>query len=303
MGALAEGITTMRSAAQGFDTLCDPTSTLSSGCSLCEKVVSDRSLCGRASRELPALGEMLVRARRSYADSLVLIEKGAKSGLEGLPTVKKKVEEKHGQSVVAHLERFTRFLGEVDDQLNSLERTCVYAGQRAVQLGQTCQRHRGFKSAAGGLLLFSGCFVFMVAVAAVVGRRNLNKTISAAAKSSNKMAALMGGLPPVNAGLTGGVVAVLGARATSNATTHSRLAFSFQKLEKRMGEQTAALQALRTRFQRLSRSVESVAVHFRIQAVVGGVDPAVWRELSEWVDVYEGFLRSLLKKTAGIPAA
>lgn len=302
MGALVDGIATLRSSAQSLEGLCNPTSTLSAGCSLCERVVSEYNPCRRVTRELPALGEMLVRAKRLHTETMGFIEKSATLGIDGVVTLREKVQEKHSHTVVVHLERFSKFLREVDEQLSLLERYCSAAESRARQMGQTCLRHRGYKSAVGGLLVFSGCFAIMMAVAAVASRRNVSKSISTAAKASGRMSELVRGLPPVNTGLTGGVATVLGARATSSATEHSRLASSFQKLSSRMAEQTSVIQALRTRFQRLVRAAEAVTVLFRVQGVVGGLDDAVWSELQGWIKTYETFM-GLLKKSVNIYAA
>ncbi|GMH42538.1 hypothetical protein BSKO_10457 [Bryopsis sp. KO-2023] len=293
MGGLVDDILNLRVATAALSSLCDPTQVLSSGYSLCETVVSEYSLCGRATRELPALGEMLVRGKRTYSEAMGFIQKGSKANLESVKGFRRKVEERHPQTIIAHLERFLKFLTEVDDRLGALEKCCRGVEQRASQLGETCWKHRGLKSAAGGFLLVSGCFALVMAVAAVATRR----TDVAASKASEGMAALMGRVQPMNTGLSGGLAAVLGARASSNAAAHARLSTSFRKLSERMREQTAAVRTLATRFQRLVKATESVLVLFRVQGVVGSLDQAVWVELLEWVDVSNAFFLQLVKET------
>lgn len=293
----------LRSASEGVRFELEPSSVLASGYALCGKVNNEQQLCGKASRQLPALGELLVRAKAAHSELLTVMEKGAKSGLDALPALRRKVEDRHSQSVISHLEKFYRFVNAVDSQLSQLETQCHSASARAAYLGDTCSRHKGFKTAAGSLLLFSGCFALMMAAAAIVSRKNLNKSVADAVQASGKVASLVGDFPPVNTGITGGVAAVLGARATSNATTHSKLASKFDKLAVSLGGLSPAINSLRTRFQKLSRASESVSVFLRVQGVVGGFEESDWNAFGEWMDSYEGFLVGALKFASGTPAS
>ncbi|CAD7700492.1 unnamed protein product [Ostreobium quekettii] len=294
MGLLAGKVKALRVAVLGLRPLINPRAALSTGFHLCEDVISEPGVCGGLNREVPRLGDCLMRADKSFVDAMRQTHQGAASALEELRDLKQRVVDKHAQTVIAHLDKFMAYLREVDGRFRWLDKCLEAVVRRAREMQTACLHCQARRAFAGRLLQVGGWVALLLGAAAFAARRHTSP--------GGQSGPLLNGLPPVKTSLSGGIAAVLGGAVVSTAELHRRLAAAFGKLADEAASQVAVLQRLRTRLHRLMRALGELEVHFKVNSVVGGLSGDVWPEIGQWVEAYEEALGQLVKGSEGFGA-
>eukprot|EP00210_Caulerpa_lentillifera_P008279 g7900.t1 len=246
----------------------------------------DTRLAERDAERIGAFGEALLQARAAYLELEDLIKTRYESHFEMLSNLKQWIEEWQTQPVLAELTRYSDSLLTIDEKLAATEESFSRLETFNQILGEECQRFRRAKSTAGGVLMASGCVALVISAAALL----IKYTTQKAAHTLSSATSLLLRISPWNTALTGGIIAILGARDTRKSFNYTKLGLDIEALAEDIENQVRNWRSYRTNVQRLRHAVDDVIGGLNVGSGIGSIDGTSWGALLAWVSLQEKFL-------------
>lgn len=279
-------IETLRTCTERVGLLQDPGETIDEGLLLLTAVSTDSKLAESVEERISGFAEALLQAKAAYLELADLITTKNKSHLEILGELKQWIEEWQTQPVLAEFQRYSETLLIIDEKLASTEEAFSRLETFNQILADECRRFRRAKSTAGGVLMASGCMALALSAAALIFKYTAQKT----GQTLSPATALLLRFSPWNTALTGGVIAVLGARDTRKSLNYTKLALDIEALAGDIENQVRNWRSYRTNVQRLRHAVDDVVGGLNVGSGLGSINASSWGALLTWLPVQETYL-------------